>query len=694
MSIPANRAQFRCAIAGVEHEFRVLAFEGHEALSRLFDFELELVCTRPDLDLQQLLNRDLVLEIGTSPSRFIHGIIRAASQGATSRRFSHYQVSLAPHLYWLRLRQDVRIFQDLSVPDIVRKLLDEAGIDPTFYRFELTGSYAPRTYCVQYNESTLDFMERLLAEEGICYYFEHHQDRHVWVVADHQQSFRETSPAIAEYRNDAAMVGTPCVQQFQSQWDTALEAVTLTDYNYQKPSHSLLTQAATGVQTENSAYFWPGNYRDLNQGQMLARQRLDAERIQAQQGQGQSTLSQFSAGTVFQLDLHPRPEYNRQHLLLEVSHYGRQPQVLEEYAGSEGSQYHNRFVTVPADQPYRPPLLPKPYAYPQTAVVVGPSSEQVYTDEYGNIQVRFHWDREGQNSCWLRVTQAWAGNFWGSQILPRVGQEVVVDFINGDPDQPIVTGCLHHGLHKPPYPLPEHKSKTLIRSHSLSGQDGHELLLEDKAEQEKIAVHSAGDLELHVTQDSKTAIDRNRHTQVKGNSTQTVKGSQHLIVQGERRTRTGGQHSLDIGQAQHLKAGTAIHLQSGQDLHLKAGIKAALSAGIEVVLKAGASSLVLNPAGVFVNGPVINLTGGGMAGAAVGASPQVPAAAARIGGVKAGSALLQPAPTSNTPLKFSFERLQALKHTLINIALSDQPSQEICQKPDDGPCTFASCRCE
>src|SRR5690606_4088866 len=333
----------------------------------------------------------------------------------------------------------------------------------------------------------------------------------------------------------------------------------------------------------------------------------------------QSNLPHLAAGAVFQLELHPLSEHNRSYLLLEVRHQGRQPQVLEEYAGTEGSHYHNEFITLPADQPYRPPFRPKPYAFSQTAVVVGPPGEQVYTDEFGNIQVRFHWDREGQNSCWLRVTQAWAGSFWGSKILPRVGQEVVVDFINGDPDQPIVTGCLYHGLHKPPYPLPEHKSKTLIRSHSLSGQDGHELLLEDKAEQEKIAVHSAGDLELHVTQDSKTAIDRDQHTLVQGNSTQTVKGSQHLIVQGERRTRTGGQHSLDIGQAQHLKAGTALHLQSGQDLHLKAGIKAALSAGIEVVLKAGASSLVLNPAGVFVNGPAMNLTGGGMAGAAVGA---------------------------------------------------------------------------
>lgn len=682
MSIPANRAQFRCAIAGVEHEFRVLAFSGHEALSRLFEFELELVCTRPDLDLQQLLNRDLVLEIGTSPSRFIHGSIRAASQGATSRRFTHYQVSLAPHLYWLRLRQDVRIFQDLSVPDIVRKLLDEAGIDPSSYRFELTRSYEPRSYCVQYNESTLEFMERLLAEEGICYHFEHHQDRHVWVVADHPQSFLATTPAYAEYRDDAAMVGSPCIQKFQPLSHMALESVSLTDYNYRKPSHSLLTQAEARVQPENSAYFWPGNYHDPDQGQLLARQRLDAARVQAHQARGQSTLTQFAAGRIFQLNLHPQPDCNRQYLLLEVSHQGRQPQALEEYAGAQGSHYHNEFLTIPADRPYRPPLLPKPYAYPQTAVVVGPSSEQVYTDEYGNIQVRFHWDRESQNSCWLRVTQAWAGNFWGSQVLPRVGQEVIVEFINGDPDQPIVTGCLHHGLHKPPYPLPEHKSRTLLRSQSLRGGDGHELMLEDKAEQEKIAIHSAGDLELHVSQDSKTAIDRDQHTLVQGNSTQTVKGSQHLIVQGERRTRTGGQHSLDIGQAQHLKAGTAIHLQSGQDLHLKAGIKAALSAGIEVVLKAGASSLVLNPAGVFVNGPVINLTGGGMAGAAVGASPQVPTVAARIGGVKAVKELNQShAKFSSAPPSISFQGLIRQRHTLLNAAQTAMGLVKICEQP-------------
>src|SRR5690606_14248791 len=313
-------------------------------------------------------------------------------------------------------------------------------------------------------------------------------------------------------------------------------------------------------------------------------------------------------------------------------------QVLEEEAPEgQGTQYQNILTAIPASQTYRPVPCAKPQVPGvQTAVVIGPPGEQIYTDEHGRIKVRFHWDREGKNSCWLRLDQGWADHNWGSMVLPRVGQEVVVSFLHGDPDQPLVTGCLYHGLHKPPYPLPDHRSRSVLRSQSLSGNGGHELMLEDRAGQEKIAIHSARDFELHVTQDAHTSIDRHAQTHIAADDRLAIQGSEHLQVQGERRTRIDGQDSLTIGASQHFKVGSAIHYQAGQAIHLKAGSVLHIDAGMELSIQGGGSSLTLNPAGVFLKGPMINLNSGGGAGSAVAASPKAPELPTKFGGEKAG----------------------------------------------------------
>src|SRR5690606_32166858 len=449
--------------------------------------------------------------------------------------------------------------------------------------------------------------------------------RHVLILADHYQSFAFLKPRQIEYRADAAMVSSPCIRNFTKQQAVAVDGVMLDDYDFQKPQHSFLAQTQDEAFSRLSVYRWPGRYEDVETGTRMSRQELDALRIEHQQATGVSNCEALTAGNVFSLVSHPSPSFNQDYLLVAVEHQGEQPQVLEEYSGSGGCRYSNKFKAIPAHQTYRPPhVYTKPLASAQTAVVVGPPGEQIYTDEHGRIKVRFHWDREGKHSCWLRLTQGWAGNFWGTMILPRVGQEVLVEFIDGDPDRPIVTGCLYHGLHKPPYALPEHKSRTLLRSQNLSGVDGHEIMLEDGAEQEKISVHSSRDLEVHATRDMQLLVDQHHQEYVAGDELSTIVGDSHSSVSSESRLRIAGQDSLSVGKSLHLKTAQGLHQQAGQELYSKAGMKLVIEAATAIHLKAGAGSILLDTTGVHLNGPTIGLNSGAGAGAAVSASPVQP----------------------------------------------------------------------
>src|SRR5690554_1505692 len=696
MALVANRARFAFHIAGCEDELRVLRFNGTEAIAGLFDWTIEVVSRHPALKLEQLLGCDALLQIDLDSGslqkpRLVHGTVRAAVQFQASRRWTYYRIHLAPRLYWLGLRHNLRIFQNLSAPEILQQLLTEAGFDTASYRFELTRTYQPRPYCVQYNESELNFIQRLLSEEGIHYHFEHREDRHVLVIGDHGGSFRPLKGSPFKLRNDVQMVGEPVILQFTPSCKVSVDAVTRNDYDFRRPQHSLLSEARDTPAPRLEHYAWPGNYNDLDQGQRRTQDRLEAHQVNQQQAHGESVISQLVAGTSFCLTLHPNPTLNRDWLLLSVHHKGEQPQVLEEEApDQQGSSYSNQFQAMPADLPYRPPVgHNRPLIRGiQTAVVVGPPGEQIYTDEHGRIQVRFHWDRDGKHgrsggAVWLRLVQSWAGSFWGSQILPRVGQEVIVNFLHGDPDQPVVSGCLYHGLHKPPYPLPEHKSRTLLRSQSLTGHGGHELMLEDASGQEKIAVHSHRDLELHVTRNATAAIDRHAQSRIGGNSFSAIQGTQHCTVEGERRTRIDGDDSLTVDAALHLKAGTNIHHQAGQEIHLKAGGSLFIDAGMELSISGGAGSLSLNPGGVFLNGPAINLNSGGDAGSAQAAAPKAPQSPVKIGEQKSGKAAnnaieqeqravqgLTFQKLQNVPLKGSFEEAKYLLASVGNVPLA------------------------
>ncbi|MEX2474616.1 type VI secretion system Vgr family protein, partial [Marinobacter sp.] len=323
--------------------------------------------------------------------------------------------------------------------------------------------------------------------------------------------------------------------------------------------------------------------------------------------------------------------------LTSIKHTGKQPQALEEEGGSGATTYHNTFHAVPADRTWRPQITHRPLMDgPQMALVTGPKGEEIHCDEHGRVKVRFPWDRRlrpakvesGKNdehsSAWLRVSQGWAGGQYGFMALPRIGHEVIVSFLDGDPDQPIITGRTYHATNTPPYALPEHKTRTTLKTKTHKGEGSNELRFEDEADQQQIYVHAQKDLDL-LTENNRTEVIKNdSHLTVENDRKAHIKGNDHQTVDGEKREQTGKDHSFNVTGTLHLKAGTAWLSDSGTELHIKAGQKAVIEAGAEITLKAGGSFVKIDPSGVAMGGAAIKMNAGGAPGKGSGQKVQVP----------------------------------------------------------------------
>ncbi|WP_165672551.1 type VI secretion system tip protein TssI/VgrG, partial [Metapseudomonas otitidis] len=389
------------------------------------------------------------------------------------------------------------------------------------------------------------------------------------------------------------------------------------------------------------------------------------------------------SGHLLSLTDHPKPEWNDLWLITALHHEGKQPQVLEEFAsinglvkGAKGALlgaaqkalgvplpstsepassdsdfkqgYRNRFQAIPWDVPARPDLKhPKPRILgSQTAVVTGPPGEEIHCDRHGRIKVQFHWDREGQanehTSCWLRVASTWAGNAYGAIAIPRIGMEAIITFLEGDPDQPLVTGCLFNGKHRPPYELPAHKTRTLLKTDSSPGGGGYnELRIEDKKGQEQIYLHAQRDWDENIEHDQKIRVGHQRHDRVEDSVYSEFLGEQHHTLHKDRKTELKQDDHLTIGNEQHIRIGSNRLVEAGQEIHLKAGQKLVIEAGMELTLQAGGSFIKLDPGGVTVNGPLARLNAGGAPGKGSGASPLLPGQARPADQAKAGGPLLK-----------------------------------------------------
>jgi type VI secretion system secreted protein VgrG len=461
-----------------------------------------------------------------------------------------------------------RIFQEKNVQEIVQRVFGDRG---TFdFEWKLSDSYKKRNYCVQYNETDLNFISRLLEEEGIHYFFRHENGIHTMILAD---SPNENPPCpgheTARFRAEQNLfMEEDFITQLACSRKITANKYTLTDYNFESPGSSLLVETDTNQQNnpgggQREIYRYPGNYGEYSDGERFGRLRMETEEVDITSVTGESQCRGFSPGYRFTLEGYTREEMNdRDYLLISVSHEARQG--WHELGDRQSDHYANQFHCIPFEVPFRPrrrSRRPRVRGI-QTAMVVGPSGEEIYPDEYGRVKVQFHWDREGRkddkSSCWIRVSQAWAGAGWGAMLIPRIGQEVIVEFIDGDPDRPIITGSVYHGNNMPPYQLPSEKTKSTIKSDSSKGGGGStELRFEDKKGEEEIFLHGQKDWTIAIENNKNQTVGHDETLSVGNNRTKSVGADQSERIGANKIVAVGSNHSETIGANMNQNVGTA-----------------------------------------------------------------------------------------------------------------------------------------
>lgn len=481
---------------------------GKEAVSQPYFFELDLVSLDRDIDGEQLLRSPMHVEIDLPDgrTRSIHGIVRRFVQKGRDEELIAYKAEIVPWLWFLSLAQDCRIFQDLDVLEIVEAVFKEQGYSD--FEMRCTRTYNKRDYCVQYRESNLNFVSRLLEEEGIFYFFEHQESKHVLVLADDM-----TAVTPCEGQPEARMHAQPVpdedvVLSLDREHSVHPGQVTFADYDYLQPSLSLRS-TLTGAEPEE-IYDYPGGFTDVDGGEHRAQLALEREEAMRHVVRGSGTCRGFRAGGRFRLLDHFGEAGNQSYMILELRHQA-QNGSYRATSGAGGFDYRNELVAIPHSVPYRPACLAKkPRIHgAQTAEVVGPGGERVWVDEYGRVKLQFPWDRQGgrdeNSSCWVRVSQNWAGKQWGGMFIPHIGQEVIVEFLEGDPDRPIVTGRVYHAANMPPMKLPDQKHKSIIRD-----DFGNEIIFDATPGDEHISIHSpshSSTLDIGRSTSSKTASE-------------------------------------------------------------------------------------------------------------------------------------------------------------------------------------------
>lgn len=605
---------------------------GQEGLSRLFSYELELISEKANLSFDAIVGKAVTVSIQMdNGDRFINGIVSRFAQSAGRVDFTEYRAELVPWLWFLTRTADSRIFQRKSVPEIVKQIFGEYGFSD--YRLDLTGSYEPREYCVQYRETDYNFVARLLEEEGIYFYFAHEKGKHTLVCGDAPSGHRDC-PVKAAVRYVHTMdVGTDddIVEKFEKEQMVRPGKYTLKDYNFEKPSLDLTANTDGKDDRKYEIYDYPGEYRERSEGDRLVKVRQQQEDAPQVVFKGSGQVRSFVAGHRFSMTKHP--SFDGQYVLTTVGLRATEETGFMAGEGEAELSYANSFEAIPAATPYRPTrLTPEPRIHGlQTAVVVGPAGEEIFVDKYGRVKVQFFWDREGKrdenSSCWIRVSQNWAGKAWGAIFIPRIGQEVIVEFEEGDPDRPIVTGRVYNAEQVVPYELPAEKTKSTIKSRSSSGggpSNFNEIRFEDKKGAEQLFMNAEKDMDLRVESESREWVGANRHLVVTGSQLESVGLDSHRTVTGAHAESIGRDYSLQVLGKDHQKVGTVYSLEAGQEIHLKAGMKVIVESALQISLIGPGGFVDIGPAGVTIQGTVVNVNSGGAPGIGTPAIPDPP----------------------------------------------------------------------
>jgi len=613
------------------------SFVGVERVSDPFRFVLRLLSPDPNVDMQSLLTKPAVLtfQLAGDAERHIHGnICRMKLLEVGADAMAAYEAEVVPWFWFLTLFSDCRIFQNMAVPDIVEKVFKDRGF--TDFRANLQGTYNPREFCVQYRETDFNFVSRLLEEEGIFYYFEHTEDKHTMVLADDVSAFA----ACPNQPNDASVQFAPTtggrldndvVFTLEAEYRVQTGTASHTDYDFTKPNASLF--ATLAGQQKGEAYDYPGKYATKDDGDHYARIRLEELEVGISTVRGASNCMGFESGYKFTLTNHYRDAANMDYTLLMVEHRARNTSYS---AGQvDPFEYKNRFEAIPNSVPFRPARRARKPVIDgtQTAVVVGKSGEEIWTDQYGRVVVQFFWDRQGtsneNSSCWIRVAQGWAGKQWGYICIPRIGQEVIVSFLEGDPDRPIITGSVYNAVQMPPYTLPDNQTQSTWKSMSSKGGGGfNELRFEDKKGSEQIFIHGEKDMDMRIKNDRREWIGEDRHLVVVRDKLEKTGRDSHLDLTRDHIEKIGRDHHLTISGKEAISitgshslavTGDVIEQFSGnhssqvtQNLYLKA-MQVVIEGMTGLTINVGGSFVTINSGGVFISGPMVMINSGGSA---------------------------------------------------------------------------------
>ncbi|MBY7973230.1 type VI secretion system tip protein VgrG [Vibrio fluvialis] len=693
--------KYQFHVEGLEDDTLVVrGFDGQETLSseRIngqpchgFRYQLELASRLANLTPDMVVDKvaELTLYRDDMLVQRVNGIVRRFTQGDTGHHHTFYSLTLVPALERLSLRHNSRIFQLSTVPEIISILLQEMGIND--YAFALTRDCAQREFCVQYRETDLDFLHRLAAEEGLVYSFIHEEEgKHTLIFSDASDSLPKLGEPIPYNTLAGGMIESPYISALSVHTQSEVSQTALQDYSFKKPAYSFAQQAVGTEmdyqQPDYEHFDAPGRYKDDVSGKAFSQIRLDYLRRNAHTATGKSNQPLLRPGVKFDLQEHLDDTLNRDWLVVSVTSQGTQPQALEEAGGHGATTYANQFSLIPAHRTWRATPQAKPQVDgPMIATVVGPQGEEIFCDEHGRVKLHFPWDRysngDEHSSCWVRVSQGWAGSQYGMIAIPRIGHEVIVSFLNGDPDQPIVTGRTYHATNTAPYALPDNKTKTVLRTETHQGQGYNELSFEDQAGSEQIYLHAQKDFDGLIENDHTSVIKHDKHLTVENDRFTQIKNNQHLTVGGESRTKIALDQSIEIGGSLHQKVADKTIFDSGNEVHLKAGNKLVLDAGSELTIKAAGSFIKVDAGGVHVVGSAINLNSGGNAGSGSGYGGQV---AELPGGVEAQAV---PEEMLRAPMSATMSSL------LPAVATLDLPIIELCQRRADGSCPKANCEC-
>ena len=600
--------------AGEKHTFDVISFKLTEGLSEPFRLELMLSSFDPNISFSALMDQSVTFTFwqGEQPVRYLNGIVTSFGLGKTGFVRTHYQMVVEPALARAAFQSDSRIFQHQNSEKIIRTLLQKNRVEKV--SFEPLPSDWEREYCVQYRETDLAFIERLAAEEGWYYYFDHRADSHE-LRFGHQSI---ASPILGTLTYNAKPAGDrsfACLWRFDYCRKVTTTSQTLRDYTFLNPNYNLehqhhsqasgITDSDTSKSAVNSAtvyekYDYPGRYKKDEQGKPFTRYRLESEMALSETANAVGEDMRVIPGYGFALEGHQTPSLNQAWLVVRVEHQGYQSGILEEDAvernssdshpainpasPQEGNRYENRLFLIPHHRPWRSPLKPRPIIRgTQVAHVTGPEGEEIYCDEWGRVKLQFPWDRLGNfdehSSCWVRVVQGWAGAQYGNMMIPRIGHEVLVKFLNGDPDQPIVVGRTYHSTTEPPYELPKHKTRMTIKSKTHKGNGFNELRFEDEMGREEVFIHAEKDLNHIVKHDETTQVGHDRTEQVGRNETihigndrmETVGQDEDLTINRDQIRSIGRNRITKIGQDELLNVNNNRHVNVHGDTVIHVG---------------------------------------------------------------------------------------------------------------------------